>query len=125
MLVVDDDAAVRPLLADTLRRAGFTVREAATAAEAQARLAGPLDLLVVDAQLPDGDGREIGRRLKTDPGTRDIPVVMLSGVYVEEDERTAALEGCCDAFLRKPVAPRELAATARAMLRLSRADRAT
>jgi signal transduction histidine kinase/DNA-binding response OmpR family regulator len=125
VLVVDDDAAVRPLLADTLRRAGFTVREAATAAEAQARLAGPLDLLVVDAQLPDGDGREIGRRLKTDPGTRDIPVVMLSGVYVEEDERTAALEGCCDAFLRKPVAPRELAATARAMLRLSRAERAT
>ncbi|HXG04263.1 MAG TPA: response regulator [Candidatus Binatia bacterium] len=125
VLVVEDDAAVRPLLADTLRRAGFTVHEAATATEARTRLAEPLDLLVIDAQLPDGDGREIGRRLKTDPGTRDIPVVMLSGVYVEEDERTAALEECCDAFLRKPISPRELVATAGAMLRLSRAERAT
>jgi signal transduction histidine kinase/DNA-binding response OmpR family regulator len=116
---------VRPLLADTLRRAGFTVHEAATVAEAQARLAERPDLLVVDAQLPDGDGREIGRRLKADPLTRDIPVVMLSGVYVEDDERTAALEESCDAFLRKPIAPRELVATARAMLRLCRAERAT
>jgi signal transduction histidine kinase/DNA-binding response OmpR family regulator len=125
VLVVDDDAAVRPLLADTLRRAGFTVREAASAAEAQARLAERPDLVVVDAQLPDGDGREIGRRLKADPLTHDIPVVMVSGVYVEDDERTAALEECCDAFLRKPVGPRELVATAQAMLRLCRAERAT
>jgi signal transduction histidine kinase/DNA-binding response OmpR family regulator len=125
VLVVDDDASVRSLLADTLRRAGFTVHEAATAAEAGEPLAEPPDLLVVDAQLPDGDGREIGRRLKHDPLTRDIPVVMLSGVYVQDDERTAALEECCDAFLRKPVAPRELVATARAMLRLRRAERAT
>ncbi|HXG03539.1 MAG TPA: response regulator [Candidatus Binatia bacterium] len=125
VLVVDDDAPVRLLLADTLRRAGFIVREAATAGDAEASLAEPPALLVVDAQLPDGDGRRIGRRLKHDPLTRDIPIVMLSGVYVEDDERTAALEECCDAFLRKPVAPRELVATARAMLRLCRAERAT
>jgi GAF domain-containing protein/DNA-binding response OmpR family regulator len=123
ILVIEDDERVRGFVRECLERAGFAVDEAATSAEGRTRMASLPDLVVLDVDLPDGDGRELCRRLKADPQTGAIPVVMLSGVFTELDDRAQALELGSDAYLTKPIRPSELVATVRAMLRLRHAER--
>jgi signal transduction histidine kinase/DNA-binding response OmpR family regulator len=125
-LVVDDDARIQTFICTTLELGGFTVRPAGTAEEAL-RLAPALrpDLIVLDVDLPDLSGREVCRRLKAAPETAMVPVLMLSGVFVDAEERSQALEDGSDAYLTKPVTPRELMATARALIRTARAERRT
>src|SRR5688572_29969551 len=122
-LVVDDDPRIRPFLCAALETAGFAVTATASGEEAL-RLAGARpDLIVLDVELPDLSGREVCRRLKAGPETATIPILMLSGVFVDASERSQALEDGSDAYLTKPVTPRELIATVRALLRTARAER--
>jgi two-component system OmpR family response regulator/two-component system phosphate regulon response regulator OmpR len=114
VLVVDDDAGIRDLLADYLAKQGMTVKTARDGKEMEERLAtfGP-DLVVMDLMMPGEDGLSLTRRLKAERG---IPVIMLSA-RGEDIDRIVGLEVGADDYLPKPFNPRELLARIRAVLR--------
>ena len=120
LLVVDDDDAKRYLIATWLRRAGHTVAEAATGAEALA-MAAKAELVLLDVNLPDISGFEVCRRIKADPATAATPVVQVSATAVGVADRTHGLTQGADAYLAEPSEPGELLATVHAVLRYSRA----
>jgi len=118
VLVVDDTTSKRYLLANWLRRGGFTVLEAATGAEALSRVAaGGIDLVVLDVRLPDMTGFEVCRQVKNRNGHDAIPVVHVSAAAVDAVDRTQGLQGGADAYLVEPIDPDELLATAASILR--------
>ncbi len=122
VLVVDDNQPARAALARLLARAGYDVRQAGGGREAL-RLAGePPDLVVLDVVLPDLDGFEVCRRLKADPATAGVPVLMVSGAALRGEDKARGLEAGADAYLAKPVEPEELMAYARALVRARRAE---
>jgi two-component system, OmpR family, phosphate regulon response regulator PhoB len=119
ILVVEDEHAIREMVAFNLGRAGYEVRPAADGREARESIAnGYPDLVLMDWMLPDVSGLELTRQLKRDPLTRDIPVIMLTA-RAEEDDRVAGLDGGADDYIVKPFSPRELLARIRAALRRS------
>jgi len=105
VLVVDDDADNRRIVAKVLLAEGYEVIEAIDGLEAlaQARTALP-DLILMDLSLPSLDGWEATRRLKLDPVTQAIPVVALTAFAMRGDEEEARAAGCDD-YLSKPVRP--------------------
>ena len=114
ILVVDDDAELRGLIADFLSGNGLDVRGAANGAEMDAALAeAPVDLIVLDLMMPGEDGLSIVRRLH---GGDRPPVIMLSAMG-EDTDRIVGLEVGADDYLAKPCNPRELLARIRAVLR--------
>jgi DNA-binding response OmpR family regulator len=119
ILVVDDDEALRQTLAEQLAHDGeFVATEAATAAEATARLAADdarFDAIVLDIGLPDGDGRELCARLRKQ-GLR-MPILMLTGADGEQDIVRGLDSGAND-YIAKPFRVSELMARLRAQLRV-------
>jgi signal transduction histidine kinase len=124
ILYVDDDEAHRHTFSWLLQCAGFRMREARTGADALRLAAERPDLIVLDVNLPDIDGFEVCRRIKNQPATATIPILHVSGYFVRSEDRTQALEGGADAYLTKPVEPREVIATIRALLRIHQAEEA-
>ena len=124
ILVVDDTEENRYVAAKWLERAGFRVALASSGAEALALASSEVELVVLDVHLPDLHGFEVARRLKQDPSTAHIPVLHLSAKYVSPGDRVSGLEGGADGYLTQPVVPDELVAQVRALLRLSRTERA-
>jgi two-component system, sensor histidine kinase len=122
IVVVDDNSDGRDLTSLILRREGFEVMEAATGAEALALATEDPALMVLDVNLPDIDGFEICRRLKSDPRTANIPILHLSAVYRDSMHRIRGLDEGADAYLTMPVEPGELIATVHALLRVRRAE---
>jgi signal transduction histidine kinase len=122
ILFVDDDPAHRRTLGWLFRNADYQVLEAATGEEALRLAEQKPDLVVLDVNLPDINGFEVCRRLKAHAGTSSIPVLHLSAVFVESGDRAQGLEGGADGYLIKPVEPRELLATARALMRVRAAE---
>jgi serine phosphatase RsbU (regulator of sigma subunit)/DNA-binding response OmpR family regulator len=120
LLLVDDDEAKRYLIGTWLRRAGYTVTEAATGQDGLA-LAGSAELVLLDVNLPDMSGFEVCRRIKADPETAAIPVIQVSATAVRVADRAHGLTQGADAYLIEPAEPEELVATVTAMLRYSRA----
>ena len=117
VLVVEDEAAIREMLAFNLGRAGYEVLSAATGVEARSSMADRYpDVVLMDWMLPDMSGLELTRQLKRDPETREIPVIMVTA-RVQEDDRVAGLEGGADDYITKPFSPRELLARIKAVLR--------
>ena len=113
LLVVDDEATVRELLAATLRFAGFRVTSAATAAEAiAAATTDPPDLVLLDVMLPDMDGFEVIRRLRE----HRTPVLFLTARDRQADKVTGLSLGADD-YVTKPFDLEELIARIRAVLR--------
>ncbi|THA56829.1 response regulator transcription factor [Streptomyces sp. A1136] len=117
ILVVDDDPTVSEVVAQYLRRAGFTVEEAGDGPTAldRAGRARP-DLVVLDLMLPGLDGLEVCRRLRE---TGPVPVIMLTA-RGDEDDRIAGLEVGADDYVTKPFSPRELVLRVTSVLRRSR-----
>ncbi len=114
ILVVDDDSALRGLLADYLTRAGFEVAGVEDGKAMDAWLAEHApDLVILDLMLPGEDGLALARRLRS--GT-DVPIIMLSA-RGEDIDRIVGLEVGADDYLSKPFNPRELLARIRAVLR--------
>ena len=105
ILVADDEKDVRALLVDTLEDAGYEVMEAEDGGEAFeiARYARP-DLVLLDIMMPVMDGFEVVRRLKENPDTEAIPVVMLSAMSATEGERAAMTLGVPH-YISKPWEP--------------------
>ncbi|MFI6540332.1 response regulator transcription factor [Nonomuraea sp. NPDC050547] len=121
LLVVDDEATVRELLAATLRFAGFRVSSAATGAEAVAAArAEPPDLVLLDVMLPDMDGFEVvGRlreQLRPEGGGGPVPVLFLTARDRQADKVTGLSLGADD-YVTKPFDLQELIARIRAILR--------
>lgn len=105
VLVVEDDIDNRRIVTKVLSVEGYQVIEAADGVEAlaQARAEHPV-LILMDLALPNMDGWEATRRLKSDPETRAIPVVALTAVAMRGDEEQARAAGCDD-YLSKPARP--------------------
>ncbi len=117
ILVADDDKQIVRLLKSYLEKAGFAVLNAFDGAEAQRviRRERP-DLVVLDLMLPERDGWEITRWLRTDEQLASTPVLMLTA-RVEDSDKILGLELGADDYLTKPFNPREVVARVRAILR--------
>ncbi|HEV3479335.1 MAG TPA: HD domain-containing phosphohydrolase [Gaiellaceae bacterium] len=103
ILVVDDDENLRALLRTSFEMADVAVEEAGNATEAARRIAEQHpDVIVLDVGMPGVDGITFCRGLKSDPRTRDIPVVLLTG---DADAELAGWQAGAGAFLRKPFSP--------------------
>jgi CheY-like chemotaxis protein len=108
VLVVDDNAETRWLVADVLRRAGYLVLEAGDGPEAiEVATRQPPDLVLLDMTLPRMDGIEVARRLKAMPELAPIPVVALSARRQPID-REQALAAGCSRYVTKPCPPATL-----------------
>lgn len=120
VLVVEDEPAQREVLKYNLEAEGFQVVQAETGDEAMLLVAEEQpDLIVLDWMLPNVSGIEICRRVKTDPRTRQIPVIMLSA-RSEEVDRVRGLETGADDYVVKPYSVVELMARLRGQLRRTR-----
>jgi excisionase family DNA binding protein len=117
ILIVDDDARLREFVRVNLEMDGYTVREAASAAEGLAALEEePPDLILLDVMMPEVDGWEMLRRVRERHGVDSIPVIMFSG---KVDDRTAAAaeEHGAQAFIGKPFDPQQLIQSTKQLLR--------
>lgn len=125
VLNVDDDDLTRYAITQILRRGGYRVIEAPTVADADRLVeAEEFELVVLDINLPDGNGIDVCRRLKANPRTSLIPVLQVSATSIAIEDQVAGLEGGADAYLTWPVDPHVLLATARALLRAREAEAA-
>ncbi|MDN3921862.1 response regulator [Roseateles violae] len=117
LLLIDDDTRLTAMLSDYLNNAGFEVTVAGSlAAGREALAAGSFELLVLDLMLPDGDGLDFCRELRSEAASRRLPVLMLSA-RGEPMDRILGLELGADDYLPKPFEPRELQARIKALLR--------
>jgi diguanylate cyclase (GGDEF)-like protein len=116
VLVVDDSPETRYSLTRTLERGGFRVASVADGSTALEVAAG-FDLIVLDVNLPDVNGREVAARLKADPGTESIPILQRSSISLDAGSSADGLDAGADAYLAEPISPDVLIATTRALLR--------
>ncbi len=120
VLIVEDEPDIRGLLAFHLEREGYQVFKSNNGADALRQVrARPPDLVLLDLMLPEMDGLEVCRRLRQDPATAPLPIVMLTAKG-EEVDRVLGLELGADDYIVKPFSPREVVARIRAVLRRSR-----
>lgn len=112
VLVVDDSADLRALVADSLRKLGqFTVVTAEDGAVGLERyFEVQPDCVVIDVKMPGLDGYQLIRALRGDPASRQTPLVILSAMVQERDKLAGYLSGV-DEYLVKPVSPLELVHT--------------
>jgi two-component system phosphate regulon response regulator PhoB len=122
ILVVDDEEDLLELVRYKLSKDGYRVQCVVTGEEAlKAARKNPPDLIVLDWMLPAVDGLEVCRRLKSDPKTRDIPVIILSAKG-EEGDMVTGLDRGADDYIAKPFSPRVLSARVKALLRRKEGD---
>lgn len=118
IMVVEDSADNRLLMQELLASRGYEVQCAANADEADALIESqPPDLVLLDVVMPGRSGYELCRKLKDDPATRLIPVVIITGLANRED-RLRGIDSGADDFLNKPIFPEELFARVRSLLKL-------
>jgi two-component system phosphate regulon response regulator PhoB len=117
ILLVDDEPAIRQMLAFALAGVGFKFAEAGDVEQAQAAIAKKTpDLILLDWMLPGVSGIDFAKRLKRDTNTRDIPIIMLTA-RGDEAEKIKGLEIGADDYITKPFSTRELLARIKAVLR--------
>lgn len=120
ILVVEDETSIASFVAAYLRNAGYAVRSAASAQAALAELASKLpELIVLDLNLPDGDGVELCRRIRKGS---DVPILMLTA-RDEDVDKIIGLEVGADDYMTKPFNPRELVARVKSVLRRAAPER--
>jgi twitching motility two-component system response regulator PilH len=117
VLVVEDSVAQREMITDLLRGSGLTVTVASDGVEALEKIQGQRpDLVVLDIVMPRMNGYEVCRRLKADPKTQHVPIVMCSSKGEEFDRYWGMKQGA-DAYIAKPFQPTELVGTVKQLLR--------
>jgi two-component system OmpR family response regulator len=120
LLVVDDEATILELLSGSLRLAGFEVMTASSGAEAvRAAASGRPDLVLLDVMMPDGDGFEALRRIRSGGG--EVPVIFLTA-RDEVPDRVAGFAAGADDYVTKPFSLDELLGRIRAVLKRTRSD---
>jgi two-component system response regulator RegX3 len=114
ILVVEDEQSIAEPLLEHLKREGFDATHAASLEDARtAYAADQPDVILLDVMLPDGDGRDLAREIRTGS---DVPIIMLTA-RGEEIDRVVGLELGADDYVVKPFSARELVARIRAILR--------
>ncbi|HLB31055.1 MAG TPA: phosphate regulon transcriptional regulator PhoB [Gammaproteobacteria bacterium] len=117
ILIIEDEAAIREMIGYTLMKEGYQFAEAESVEAARPLIESQKpDLILMDWMLPGMSGLDFTRRLAADPGTRDIPVIMLTA-KADEREKIQALDTGADDYVTKPFSSRELLARIRAVLR--------
>jgi len=120
LLMIDDDASLNELLVEYFDRFGHTLTTATTAAAGRTLLRrDDPDLLILDVMLPDADGFELCRSIRS---TSDLPIVMLTA-RGDLPDRVLGLEFGADDYIPKPFEPRELVARVETLMRRSRETR--
>lgn len=116
ILLVDDDMDTLRLVGLMLQRQGYEVRAANNGLQAlsMAQAEKP-DLILLDVMMPEMDGYEVARRLRADPATAEVPIIMFTA-KTQVDDKVAGFEAGADDYLTKPTQPRELFAHMRAVL---------
>jgi len=119
ILVAEDESDMLNLIGQSLQQAGYGVLRASDGASAlsQARQAGPA-LVVLDLMIPEVSGLDVCKRLKSDPATAHIPIIVLTA-KAEEVDRILGLELGADDYVTKPFSPRELVLRIQSVLRRS------
>lgn len=118
---VDDSDPQRYAVSRMLSAAGFYVKQAATGHQGLELAREMPDLMLLDVQLPDINGIEVCRRIKSDPATKDIPILQVSAAFTDPEHKTAALESGAEGYLTFPFNSAELVAIIRALMRTKRA----
>jgi DNA-binding response OmpR family regulator len=120
ILVVEDETSIATFVAAYLRNAGYGVKTAATAQAALIQLASETPgLVILDLNLPDGDGVELCRRIRK---TSDVPILMLTA-RDEDIDKIIGLEVGADDYMTKPFNPREVVARVKSILRRAAPER--
>lgn len=115
ILAVDDDPHIARIVRAALERLGYAVETASNGIEALERVASPPDLIILDVQMPYMDGFETLKRLKAQPETAAIPVIMLTAKAGDEDV-LRGWESGADSYLTKPFYEAELVQFVRRIL---------
>jgi DNA-binding response OmpR family regulator len=116
-LVVEDDPDIGQLLTHYLQKAGFEPTVLTTGRDVLARARREaFDVILLDLMLPGLDGLQVCRALRSDPGTAQVPIIMLTAKG-EEPDRIVGLELGADDYITKPFSPNEVIARIRALLR--------
>ena len=116
VLVVDDRPDARHNIARPLGAAGFDVRETATGRDALRLARLQVDVIVLDLVLPDMDGYDVLRRLKADPATSQIPVILKTAAPREEGHRDLGVAAGAAAYFSEPFDPQAVIAAVRGVL---------
>lgn len=117
ILIVEDETAIREMIAFHLTRAGHEALQAADCREARRLLVDERPALaLIDWMLPDMSGLELTRQLKRDENFEDLAVIMLTA-RADEHDKVTGLEGGADDYMTKPFSPREMLARVQAVLR--------
>lgn len=120
ILVVEDETSIASFVAAYLRNGGYVVKTASTAHGALVELASEAPaLIILDLNLPDGDGLELCRRIRKDS---DVPILMLTA-RDEDIDKIIGLEVGADDYMTKPFNPRELVARVKTVLRRAAPER--
>jgi two-component system phosphate regulon response regulator PhoB len=123
ILIVEDEPAIKDMIAITLDLAGFDSISAESAHQAHVAVVDSKpDLILLDWMLPGGSGIELARRLKGEELTESIPIIMLTA-KASEDSKVQGLNAGVDDYVTKPFSPRELVARINAVLRRSHGKR--
>ena len=116
ILIVEDNKTDARLIRDLLERYGYETLQTGDGFAAMKLVLECLpDLILMDIQLPVMDGYEATRRLKADPATKSIPIIVVTSYALSGDE-TKAREAGCDAYVTKPYSPRQLLGKVREFL---------
>ena len=120
ILVIEDETSIASFVAAYLKNAGYAVRTAATAQTALTEIASEMPaLIVLDLNLPDGDGVDLCRRIRK---SSDVPILMLTA-RDEDVDKIIGLEVGADDYMTKPFNPRELVARVKSVLRRAAPER--
>jgi two-component system phosphate regulon response regulator PhoB len=122
ILIVEDETAIRDMVAFALRKAGMDPIHAADARIAQSAIAERVpDMILLDWMLPGMSGLEYARRLRKEELTREVPIIMLTA-RGEETDRVNGLDAGVDDYVVKPFSARELVARIKAVMRRTHGD---
>jgi len=122
ILVVDDERAIRDMVCMALTQESFQWQEASDAHKAEALIKqNPPQLILLDWMMPGISGVDFARKLRRQPETMNIPIIMLTA-KTEEDNVIRGLESGADDYLTKPFSPRELVARIKSLLRRSQPE---
>jgi two-component system phosphate regulon response regulator PhoB len=122
ILIVEDEPAIRDMVAFALTRAGIEPVHAGDARAAHEAIASRVpDLILLDWMLPGVSGLELARRFRKEELTRDVPIIMLTA-RGEENDRVSGLDAGVDDYVVKPFSTRELLARIKAVLRRTQSE---
>ncbi|MEK6709712.1 MAG: response regulator [Nitrospinota bacterium] len=117
ILLVDDEAETLEVLGEILRSMGYQAETARSGEEALAKLSPQTDLVLLDVKMPGLDGFQVAQRIRKNPATKDIPIIMVTALGNRADRLNAVKAGAND-FIQKPVDAVELKVRAESLLKI-------